>query len=82
MDPPSSYMASLCSTLDQISLTGEPYKMAERPVYIPKSSGPLLVKTEMVPFQWFPGMAVSQKQKSIAALHEAAIKKNLFWRPL
>jgi hypothetical protein len=56
--------------------------MAERPVYIPKSSGPLLVKTEMVPFQWFPGMAVSQKQKSIAALHEAAIKKNLCSRPL
>ena len=56
--------------------------MAERPVYIPKSSGPLLVKTEMVKFQWFPGMAVSQKQKSIAALHEAAIQKNICLRPL
>lgn len=56
--------------------------MAERPIYIPKSSGPLLVKTEMVKFQWFPGMAVSQKQKSIAALHEAAIQKNLCLHPL
>lgn len=56
--------------------------MAERPVYVPKSSGPLLVKTEMVTFQWFPGMAVSQKQKSIAALHEAAIHQNICSRPL
>lgn len=56
--------------------------MAERPIYIPKASGPLLVKTEMVPFKWFPGMAISQKQKSIAALHEAAINNNLCSRPL
>src|SRR5690606_14880664 len=71
-----------CSTLAQITPIGEPCKMAERPVYIPKSNGPLLVKTETVKFQWFPGMAVSQKQKSIAALHEAAIQKHLCARPL
>ena len=56
--------------------------MAERPIYIPKASGPLFVKTEMVKFQWSPGMAASQKQKSIAALHEAAIQNNLCSRPL
>lgn len=46
--------------------------MAQRPVYIPTLSGPTLVRTEMVEFQWFPGMSLSQKQKSIAALHEQA----------
>ncbi len=56
--------------------------MAERPIYIPKESGSLLVKTEMVSFHWFAGMAVSQKQKSIASLHEAAISKDLCRHPL
>lgn len=36
----------------------------------------------MVDFRWFAGMAVSQKQKSIASLHETAIKKGLCGRPL
>jgi len=56
--------------------------MAERPVFISKAVGPVLVKTVMVPFQWFPGMAVSQKQKSVAALHEAAINSDLCRKPL
>lgn len=43
--------------------------MAKRPVFIPHSTDDTLVKTESVEFQWFPGLAVSQKQKSIAALH-------------
>ena len=46
--------------------------MANRPIYIPNFSGPLLVKTISVEFKWFPGMAVSQKQKSIVSLHQAA----------
>jgi len=46
--------------------------MAERPVFIPVSEGPALVKTKYVAFQWFPGMAISQKQKSIDSLHAAA----------
>lgn len=36
----------------------------------------------MVNFRWFAGMAVSQKQKCIASLHEAATKKGLCGRPL
>lgn len=48
--------------------------MAKRPVFISKSEGNLLVETRMVDFTWFAGMAVSQKQKSIASLHEAATK--------
>lgn len=56
--------------------------MAERPVFMPKVEGPVLVKTERVAFQWFPGMAISQKQKSIAALHEAAVNSDLCRKPL
>lgn len=48
--------------------------MAERPVFIPETQGPVLVRTRLVNFHWFPGMAVSQKQKSIEALHAAAIQ--------
>ncbi|MCS3833445.1 hypothetical protein HNP10_002206 [Aeromonas veronii] len=46
--------------------------MAERPLFIPSIDGKILVKTEHVTFQWFPGMSVSQKQKSVDSLHTAA----------
>ncbi len=46
--------------------------MAKRPVYIPKKEGNILVQAEMVDFQWFPGLSVSQKQKSIESLHQSA----------
>ena len=46
--------------------------MAERPVFIPTKEGRCLVMTKRVDFDWFPGMAVSQKQKSIDALHNSA----------
>ncbi len=53
--------------------------MAKRPVYIPKlkseSSGVIVKDVE---FKWFPGMSKSQKQKSIASLHDAANKLNIF----
>jgi len=41
-----------------------------------------LVSTEYVDFEWSPGMAVSQKQKSISSLHEAAIRLNICTKPL
>ncbi|MBU6520483.1 hypothetical protein KOL70_21240 [Pantoea sp. B270] len=50
--------------------------MAKRPVYIPTGEKSLFVKTEFIDFTWFPGMSVSQKQKSIDSLHLAA-KSNL-----
>lgn len=56
--------------------------MAERPVFIPKASGPVLVKTVTVSFQWFPGMALTQKQKSIASLHEEAVRSGQCAHPL
>lgn len=46
--------------------------MATRPIFMPSFDGPLLVSTRHVEFQWHPGMAISQSQKSIASLHSQA----------
>lgn len=46
--------------------------MAERPVFLPQGNGKQLVREVSVPFTWHAGLAVSQKQKSIASLHESA----------
>lgn len=46
--------------------------MASRPIFTPSLNGKLLVCTQYVDFQWYPGMAKSQSQKSIASLHTAA----------
>jgi len=46
--------------------------MASRPVYIPNKVGEVGVEVKEVEFKWFPGMAKSQKQKSIISLHEEA----------
>lgn len=48
--------------------------MAARPIFIPAAEGPALVRTKYVEFQWFPGMAASQKQKSVDSLHAVALK--------
>lgn len=46
--------------------------MARRPIFIPKPHGTAPVRTEYVKFTWHSGLALSQKRKSIATLHEAA----------
>ena len=46
--------------------------MANRPVFFPEFEGNSFVKTRSIEFVWFPGMARSQKQKSIRSLHDAA----------
>ncbi len=56
--------------------------MASRPIFLPKKEGDLLVCTEYVDFNWSPGMAVTQKQKSILSLHRAAINNNICTHPL
>ncbi len=48
--------------------------MAKRPIYISTIESDILVTTQYVEFQWFPGMAVSQKQKSIDSLHTSAMQ--------
>ena len=46
--------------------------MASRPIFSPSISGDSLVRTDFIEFKWFPGMAESQKQKSIQSLHKSA----------
>ncbi|MCC6363150.1 MAG: hypothetical protein IT165_06465 [Bryobacterales bacterium] len=48
--------------------------MAERPVFVPSLDEPDLVRTLTFSFVWNPGFAVVQKQKNIAALHQAAAR--------
>lgn len=52
--------------------------MALRPVFIPRGSeSPGFVEDVLVEFEWSPGFAVSQKQKSIRGLHRAAAQLGL-----
>ena len=44
--------------------------MARRPIFIPDSSYPY-VEEKDIEFQWYPGFAKSQAQKSIKSLHQA-----------
>lgn len=46
--------------------------MASRPVFLPATDGGL-VSERLVEFEWFPGFAAVQKQRSIASLHRAAL---------
>jgi hypothetical protein len=46
--------------------------MAERPIFVPVSSGPKLVDDIYLSIVWHSGFAPSQKQKNLKALHEAA----------
>jgi hypothetical protein len=48
--------------------------MAVRPIFSPKTRE-VGVSEDMLDFHWFPGMAASQKKKSIHSLHEVAKKK-------
>src|SRR5262245_39630667 len=51
--------------------------MARRPVFRPVLSGPPFVEEVVLDFDWHPGFAKSQAQKSIASLHAAAREKGL-----
>jgi len=46
--------------------------MATRPLFIPNISGEPGAEERLVDFKWHPGMAKSQKQKSITELHSVA----------
>ena len=49
--------------------------MARRTIYIPSRKSENFVINEEVEFTWSPGLAISQKQKSIKSLHEQAKQK-------
>lgn len=51
--------------------------MANRPIFVSESTKDSFIKEVNVEFQWFPGMAAIQKQKSIKSLHDAASKQGL-----
>ena len=53
--------------------------MAERPAFFIRQGK---VVSELYSFEWFPGFAVSQKQKSIESLHNAIVKADANARPL
>ncbi|WP_428121917.1 DarT1-associated NADAR antitoxin family protein [Candidatus Poriferisodalis sp.] len=48
--------------------------MASRPVFVPSVNGGLVIE-HAVEFQWFPGFAVAQKQRSVASLHRSATEQ-------
>ncbi len=51
--------------------------MAKRPVFAPNPNEFPYVKAIDVEFQWYPGFAKSQLQKSIDSLHKAAKKRGI-----
>ena len=46
--------------------------MAKRPIFLYSDKPDSLIEKIQVEFKWHPGLAVSQKQKSIESLHNAA----------
>jgi hypothetical protein len=56
--------------------------MANRPVFLPAPRDDDRVRVVGVEFNWHPGLALSQKQRSISSLHEAAIAAGIAGRPL
>lgn len=51
--------------------------MANRPIFTPDFSEFPYVNTIDIEFNWYPGFAKSQMQKTIASLHEAAEKQGI-----
>lgn len=52
--------------------------MANRPIFMPKTSGNIGVEERMLEFKWHSGMAKVQKQKSIKELHETAKQQGFY----
>lgn len=46
--------------------------MAKRPIFAPGNNISELIKEIYFEFDWFPGFSITQKEKSIASLHQAA----------
>lgn len=53
--------------------------MASRPVFLPVDHAPF-VRSLQVEFTWNAGLSVSQKQKNVAALHAAYLRRNVLIR--
>src|SRR5258707_13044931 len=51
--------------------------MAERPIFMPAPESPELVNELFLSIKWHPGFAQVQKEKNIAALHDAAAQRGI-----
>jgi hypothetical protein len=51
--------------------------MAKRPIFVPNSSERPFVKEITLEFEWFPGFAISQAQRSIRSFHKSAAKEGI-----
>lgn len=51
--------------------------MAKRPIFIPRYDTFSFVEEILLDFDWHPGYSITQVQKSILSLHNAAAKKGL-----
>jgi len=49
--------------------------MAKRPIFVSSDEANSLLETKEIEFKWHAGLSVSQKQKSIDSLHNAAHKE-------
>jgi len=56
--------------------------MAKRPIFVPILNGKHFVLERYVAFEWHSGFAKTQKQKSIRALHEMALRDYRVQHPL
>lgn len=45
--------------------------MASRPAFVPRVDGPPYFAEVKAEFEWFPGFAISQAQRSVASFHDA-----------
>jgi hypothetical protein len=51
--------------------------MAERPVFVPSTTGTQLVQEIPIRFHWHPGLSPSQKKRNVVELHQAALDRGL-----
>lgn len=52
--------------------------MASRPIFVSESNKESFIKEIIIDFQWYPGMAITQKRKSIDSLHRSAEKQGFY----
>jgi hypothetical protein len=51
--------------------------MVSRPIFVPSIKRGSLYEWVPIEFEWFPGFSISQKQRSIVSLHQAARRQGI-----
>jgi Family of unknown function (DUF6977) len=52
--------------------------MASRPIFVPNFENAILVKEIAIPFKYYAGLSLQQKQRSVASLHSAAKTRGIY----